>query len=378
MEDEHISARTKFSLGIFLATTLTMMGTGCSLWNQPPVNNGDPITTTPLINDTTLAQALLTEDDITTVDGMEDARPAVVELNDHLDTTIPADYNFYVAQMWYDRPTSTTLLQTAITQLADPQTAQAAIVAQAKDFTPVAEAKSVGDTTVVYYQAANDEDQAVLTYRFTVDQYSTKVQVYATTDDALSDTELQTAMTPIAYDLAARQANKLKAFLNGQYTPPQPTPVMQHLPTILPATTYVGQVAMTDQEWLGVSFDMERDHLTGYTSGGVGRFKMMNNKDEVVEVAMMEFDTAEHAQTFQAELKAGIDGQTTTKIEVPADLGVDQVDAIHRPGLVELQALQDNYVIDISIFAPFSPTDEPSKDDLLTMSREVLKNFKPE
>lgn len=376
MGEQYLSHKTKLSVGIFLATTFIMLGAGCSLWNGK-----NQITKAPLVvNDGTLAQVLLSATDVARQTGMENARPQLLELNHHLDATIPNDYNFYVARSWYDRPSSNILMQNAITQFVDAAGAKATIIDQAKQHVLITIPEPVGDTAVAYYQAASDTDPATLVYRFTIGEYAAKVQLFLATNAPMSDTETQNVLLPIATSAIKIQAAKLTAFLSGNYVVPEPNVVMKKLPTTLTGTTYIGTVPMTDPEWLGVSFDMERDNLIGYKTGGVSRFELKNKPGEVVEVVVMEFDTAEHAKTFQEELKAGVDGKTTTKIDLPNDLTEKQTvqaDAIHRSGLVELQALAnyDNTVIDISIFAPFANDDNPSADDLIRISKEAIGNF---
>lgn len=330
------------------------------------------------LEDSEVALGLLTAEDMTGINVLSNIRPMTIELNDHLDGDYLEDYMFFVSRGWYDRATGSQIFHNAITKYRLPAVAAEQIVVLAGDEQTVTElAQPIGDTQVVYFLPADDTQLATLVYRFTVGQYGVKVQVSDVTG-AADMTAVQTDLLAQAEQIAEYQYEKVYSLIYSVGVEPAINDAIAHLPESISGTTFIGTSLMTDQEWLGLTYDLESENIAGFVNGGIARYQIDARPDEVVEVSVMEFGTAEEAEAFRdGLLVAGAAAESGTEIALPASL--DEVaDAIQQDTLVELQAAMGYYLIDISIFAPFAETDGTAAEaDLITMSEEIIGNFQP-
>ncbi len=376
------------------------MGSGCMQPTPPPVstepkvnsnlvqwgNTNDTVVDTGL-EDSAIALALLDADDVETLGVFEDPLPSTIELNDHLDGDYLEQYDFFVSRLWYDRASGNSLMTNAITKYLLPSAAVEEIDrlgGEGSQLNTIAD--PVGDAQVVYYDAplfyygspASDAEPATLTYRFTVGQYGVKVAV-VDTGDVLDDTSvIQARLLEQASALAQVQYDKLSELLYRTVVATVTNDAIEHLPISVIGATLIGTVPLSAEEWLGLTYDLQRETIAGYVSGGLRRFQLEERPDEVVEVAVMEFSTPEQAQAFRDELLDGEDAASGTEIELPATISNSADAILQADTLVELQAAVDNYWVDITIYAPFATAELAAAEvDLIAISEEVLTSFQP-
>lgn len=330
------------------------------------------------VDDSALALALLNSLDVAVV--LDNMRPATIELNDQMDKDYLSGYSFFITRRWYDRTEGTELLFTALTKYPTAEAAQSDAERLVENYDAVS-VDQLGDTTFVGYDDplhyyGSPSDPATLVYRFTYGPYMAKVEVVDTGNAFDENSVIQARLVAIAEPLAQRQYEKLVDLVQAPTTETVTNPAIEHLPMTLSGATLIGTVAVSDEEWLGVTQDFEREALAGFISGGMNRFVFDDQDDHVAEVTVLEFATAEQAQTFQAELLTeGEAAATGTEIALPDTIAA-VADALEQETFTEFQAAVNNYFIDVTVFAPFAETDmEFSRAQLITTSEEVIGNF---
>jgi hypothetical protein len=326
------------------------------------------------INDSLLALALLNSKDVHSVINHKTIRPSLIELNDHLNPSIDKEYYFYVARTWYARKNGQPIITNAITQFKDTLTAKVAITQSPQHFIELTPSKPLGDSMTLYYQAPDKNKVASILYRFTVQNYVAKVQLFTTVNDtAASDAVIQEQLLPMATALAQQQADHITTLLAGTFPVPALSATQKLLPPTLNNTRYIGMVPFSAAEWLAVTNALKKKTIVGFSDGALNRFQLNSRPQEVVEVAVMQFNSPTTAKQFLAELVK----DPATSLELPATFG-EYSHAIQEDnfGLVELRAVKGQYVIDISIFAPFGDINmAAASTDIITISDEVLTNF---
>ncbi|HBY73502.1 MAG TPA: hypothetical protein DEG44_02290, partial [Candidatus Kerfeldbacteria bacterium] len=153
------------------------------------------------------------------------------------------------------------------------------------------------DDPLIYY--GGPSDPAVMVYRFTVGQYGVRIDLTDTGDVADGDSviydRLDETISPLALALEAR----LQDVLADETVALAVTPSVTALPSTLDGTTLVGTGAVTAEEWMTLTGD-DASELNGFTSGAIRRFQIDERPDEVLEVIVMEFATAEQAEALAA------------------------------------------------------------------------------
>lgn len=322
------------------------------------------------MTDATLGMALLTGSDVSDV--LDNVRPSTIELNDHLEKEYLQNYLFYVGRRWYERTNGVEIVYNAITKYPSAEVAQQETERLVTNY-PLVETTPVGDTTFVAYDDpllyfGGPSDPAHLIYRFTYGSYSVKVEVVDMGDPGDENSDIKTRLLKIAQPLAEREYEKLVDLLNAQTTEVPTNAALQRVPTDVSGLSLIGTVPVTAEEWLGATYDLTSDTVVGMTTGGMGRFIIDAQPDHVAEITVLEFATAEQAKTFQAELLTkGLAAETGTEIELPDSIA-EVADAVEQETLAELQTVVDNYVFDVTVFAPFTEVD-------LDFSREELKTL---
>lgn len=363
---------------VFSLSAVVLLVGGCTL-PQPTTNqsttNANATTktnTTSVVDDamtdSTLAMVLLTSSDMASV--IDDVRPATIELNDHLDKDYLQNYLFFVGRRWYERAGGTQVIYNAITKYPTTAVAQQETERLVVEY-PLIDGNYFGDTTFIAYDDpliyyGGPSDPAHLYYRFTYGPYSVKVEVVDTGfvgDDA---SEIQARLLKIAEPLAQRQYQKLADLLAAPTTETPTNTALEHLPRAVDGLTLIGTVPVTAEEWLGVSYDMTADDIPGFVSGGMNRFSIDAQSDHVAEIAVLEFDTPERAQAFQKELlTTGAAAANGSELDLPDSIAAT-ADAMEQDTLTEAQAFAGNYVIDVTVFTPFT-------DINLGVAREQVK-----
>ncbi len=325
------------------------------------------------LDDTKLAFGLLTLDEVKTIDEISNVHPSLIEFNDHLDNNREDVYVSFIARQWMNPLTGNVRIGNAITNYSDANLAQSGLEKLAGDAERIEEFAPVGDKNLLLYEKANDEFQlpAGLTYRFTLENYSVRVTVYTILENATDD-EIQKELLPIVEVLAKAQYERLSKVLNGSIIGPETNPAMEKLPEAIAGTDLIGTATVSALEWRGVEGSFEESGIPGFKSGALSVFKMQSRPDELVEITVMEFDTQESAKNFQQQLLP--EGVAPIKLSEALD---ETSDAISFPGGFELQSFQGNYMIDVSIFAPFGEIAEESvvMADMEKITTEIISGF---
>lgn len=335
---------------LLLGLTLTVLaiGSSCQSADQPPV-----ITSVGLNNDLTadeVAVVLLNEVDVLgTAFGV---RPQAVQLNDHLDDLADTNSEFFVSRQWLDELSGDAVMANAITKYVTSDIAQQQIVELSGDNTPLSVNATIGDSQVVY------QDGDLFTYRFALGVYGVRL-----TADSLITVS----------DLAQLQADKLSTLGHAPSIELPNNVAVQHLPTTVSGGELLGTANVTAQEWLGTINNVEATEVTGFVSGGLRRWQLTDRPEEVVEVVVLEMDSAEAADTLATGLLEFSD--VGIEIELPASIAAS-ADAMDNVDLVEMQGSVGNYFIDIVIMSPFGEVDNTAaKADLVTIAEEVVTGF---
>jgi hypothetical protein len=341
----------------------------------------------PAISSTALTVALLTDDEIQAVQGLEDAHPATIELSDRLETDRQDSYLYSVARAWYDPLRADAWVANAITLYGSGEEAIVGTDLLAGDVETLSGASPVGDYSVAYYSDPEEGDDAFesnlpnVTYRFVVGPCSVKVRVFAQGDlVALPVDSMKSELERMAYALANAQVERLESVLNDQWfaaanltdaTTLLPNAAILHLPESFSGTTLIGTSFFTQREWRGMEGNFDKD-IPGFQSGALRRFEIDARPGEVVEVAVFEFDTAAAAQVFQSEL---VNGDGVTVLTLGTDL--DPVgDAISINGIYELQMVQGHYMVDVSVMSPFGEIDPQAAEvDMQAFALEVIEQW---
>lgn len=347
---------TKLAFGLIVLSTLS----GCSWFEQPPTT--PDIISVSLNNDMTadeVATVLLNEVDV--LGAVFAVRPQTVQFNDHLDEQLDLERldeedssEFFVSRAWWDEMTGETAIHNAITKYVSTDVAQAQIIALAGGREQIQPAVAVGDSQVVY-----DDGDSGVTYRFTMGVYGVRVSA-----DTLTT----------ATNLAQLQAGKLADIGHAPNVELSSNDAVQHLPATVTGGTLLGTGSVTAEEWLGTTYNLESDTIPGFVTGGLRRWQITDRPAEIVEVTVLEMETADAATSFAEDLLPSSD--VDLELELPASIA-DQADAVDNTDLFELQAGIGNYFIDITIMAPFGQIDvEAAQADLVAMSEAVIAEFK--
>lgn len=333
-----------------LGLSLLAVGSSC----QSPVKDGG-ITSVSLNNTMSadeVATVLLNEVDV--LGTVFAVRPQTVQFNDHLDELDNTDSEFFVSRQWINELDGKAVLANAITKYISAAVAQEQIIELAGDHERLQPEVVVGDSQVVY------QDGDLVTYRFVMGVYGVRV-----TADTLTT----------ATDLAELQADKLADIGHAPNIELSSNAAVQHLPEAVTGGTLLGTASVTAEEWLGTILDVESEEIEGFVTGGVRRWQMTGRPAEVVEITILEMETAEAATTFAAGLLPSSD--VGIEIELPASIA-NLADAVDNANVIELQAGVGNYFVDIVIMAPFGELDvETAKANIVTIGQDVITNFVP-
>ncbi|EKD79487.1 MAG: hypothetical protein ACD_41C00057G0002 [uncultured bacterium] len=318
---------------------------GCT-WFQPDVTV-TRTTVTPLTDDTNttvttttyrdatadqLSLALLTPTDVTAY--VSDVNPLPLEFNGQLDTYLQ-DYDFYLARQWNDAE-GNKIIGNAITRYTSAEAAQANVADLAAECDEETD-QVIGDVTYVCYVEpllyyGGPSDPGYMTYRFVLGQYGVRVDLIDTGDVFDDNSVIYDRLKPMLYRLALAQADRLQDVLDDETLALVDTPAVGELPEAPDGTALLGSSAVTVEEWMALTGD-ESSELTGFASGAIRRFLLDERPEEVLEVIVMEFATAEQAEALLADFEAPTEG------------------------IAETQKTQDNFFFDISIFSPFGEMD---------------------
>lgn len=326
----------------------------------------DTFTPSPLTA-SELATGLLTAGQVNAV--VPNILPSIVEFNGQLDTYL-TDYDWYVGRFWRASDSADVVLVNSLIKYTSPTAAQTDVRALAAN-NELISAPELGDASVAYYDDpllyyGGPSDPAVLTYRFSVGQFAAKVElvdVGNVTDEA---NVIQQRLLNQVLPLAQAQYDTLVQLVSAPTTDVPSNVAITQLPETIPGASYIGTTVVTDAEWRGLSQD-DRVAIPGLVSAGLSRFSLTSRPSEVVEVVIFEFDTATAANQFRDELKDN--GEVITVPDTLADTAV----AITTDNMVELQAAEENFVIDISIFSPFEETNlAVAETELMTIAEKIV------
>lgn len=329
------------------------------------------------ITDSMLALALLTSEDIG--DTLENIRPATIELNDQLDKDYLENYLFFVGRRWYGREEGTEMVMNAITKYTNATRAQNETQRLAEEF-PLLNGETFGDVTYIAYDDpllyyGSPSDPAQLTYRFTYGAYSAKIQVVDPGSPLDDPSEIQARLLEIATPLAERQYEKLVDFLGAPTTELPTNVAIKRLPAELDGLALIGTIAVTAEEWLGVTFDLTSETIDGFVSGGMSRLSIDAQPDYVAEITMLEFASTEQAQGYQATFLTSGAAETGTEFSLPESIDAFS-DGMTQETLAEVQGVVDTFVVDITVFGPFVETDvDFAKEQATAIAENVLTTF---
>ena len=331
-----------------LALTVLALGSSCQSSDQPP-----QITSVSLNNDLTadeVAMVLLNEVDV--LGTVFAVRPQAVQFNDHLDDLTDTTSEFFLSRQWLDELSGDAILANAITKYVSNDVAAEQIVVLAGDSEPVVVDTTVGDSQVVY------QDGDLFTYRFAMGVYGVRL-----TADSLATVT----------DLAVIQADKLASLGRAPQIELPSNAAIQHLPASVTGGVLLGTASMTGEEWLGTINDMESAELAGFVSGGLRRWQVADRPEEIVEVVVLEMESADYPAALVAGFVSFSD--VVIEIELPASIA-DAADAVDNVDIFETQGQVGNYFIDIAVLSPFGEVDAAAaKADLVAISEEVIAGF---
>ncbi|EKD76686.1 MAG: hypothetical protein ACD_43C00021G0001, partial [uncultured bacterium] len=214
---------------------------------------------------------------------------------------------------------------------------------------------------------------ANLTYRFAVGQYSVRLTLFSTTTPEADLATAEQDLLPQLESIAIVQHNKLVDVLTVATVTVSTNTAIEHLPESLAGATELGTTTVNFIEWYGITYNLESDEFPGFISGGLRRWQITARPDEVIEATVIEFATADQATAFVKELLPSL--PDATELTLPETIA-DSADAVNNNGFLELQVAQGNFVIDLSLFAPFGSIDETAAvTDLVNHSETVVTNF---
>lgn len=316
-----------------------------------------------------VALALLTPAEVGGVAVVAKAQPALVEFNGRLDNTRNDAYDFYVARLWMNPANGNDWITNAITVYGSKKSAAAGLKAFASKGTKI-EGLPVGDESVVLWQSAVKKESASLTYRFQFGRFAARVGL-----NLPAGTTKQQAKRwlPEVYELAAAQASRLRQLEKGELKPDFPKEIVNLLPKKLPGTSLLGTALFTAQERRAMEHNFQtRGRIAGFRAGILRRFVLNDRPEEVVEVAVLEFDSGHSAAVFKAELQHSKGPQ----IQIASDLTGHSL-AKDFGDLVELQSVQDRYVVDVTLMAPFGTLNKGlAQNELSTFAQKTLVGFR--
>lgn len=297
-----------------------------------------------------ISLAMLTPEDIAAQ--VDNASPLPIEFNGQLHPDLQ-NAVFHIAQQWNDGA-GYRVVGDSITQYSSAETAQADVAVLASDCNQATE-QLIGDVTYICYTEpllyfGGPSDPAYITYRVVLGQYGIHINVVDTGEVFDDNNVIYDRLNPIAYNLTSAQVDRLQTVLADEQTALANTAALQMLPDAPIGTTVLGTAAVTIDEWLTLS-GLDVTLLDGFTSGAIRRFVLTDRPDEVLEVVVIEFASADQAQRL-------VDAFTTPPAE---------------SGIVESQFVQANYVYDISMYSPFEELDPKASADLTSYSNLILQ-----
>lgn len=316
-----------------------------------------------------VALALLTPAQVAGVKGLAKAAPSVLEFNGRLDTTRRDAYDFYVARLWLNPANGSDWITNAITVYDSKKSAEAGLQAMAGKGTKI-EGLPVGDQSVVVWQAAAKKEPAGLNYRFLVGRFAARVGFNF---PAKTTPQQAKRWLPQLHELAVAQALRLQQLEEGKLKTSFPKELAKLLPKKLPATSLLGTALFTAPERRATEHNFKsHGKIAGFQNGILRRFLLNDRPEEVVEVAVLEFDSGHSAAVFKAELQHSKGPQ----IQIASDLTGHSL-AKDFGDLVELQSVQDRYVIDVTVMAPFGTLNKGlAKNELSTFTQKTLVGFR--
>lgn len=316
-----------------------------------------------------VALALLTPAEVAGVKGLAKAAPSVLEFNGRLDTTRRDAYDFYVARLWLNPMSGNDWITNAITVYNSKKLAESGLQAFARKGKNI-EGLPVGDASVVVWQPAAKKEPAGLNYRFLVGRFAARVGLNF---PAGTTPQQAKRWLPQLHELAVAQALRLQQLEKGKLKSSFPKELSKLLPKKFPGTSLLGTALFTAQERRATEHSFKsRGKIAGFRTGILRRFLLNDRPEEVVEVAVLEFDSAAAAWAFKTELRHAKGPQ----IQVASDLAGHSM-AKDFGDLVELQSVQDRYVIDVTVMAPFGTLNKGlAKNELSTFTQQTLVGFR--
>lgn len=365
---------------------LSLLGVGCldsSTDPKTPIdrvsdNNDNIVVSNAYAAEATqTAYALLTPSDVWSVPALDEiAFPSMIEFNDHLDTSRTDVYTYYIARAWFDSTKDDNIqIENTINvydSAVDAVTGLDQLTAQSAKITG---SGPVGDVSYALFQPKSDGVSAAVFYRFQLDRYTAKVAVYDTDESSASEAELQAELEPQAYALAVLQAEKLEQLSAGTLDNSILYPDTYNLlPDAITGATLLGSTEVTETEWITVERNFSKD-IPYLESTVMNRFQVNARPDEVIEIVVFNFFNSDYADSFTNEFI----GAEDEELLLPYFL-VDSSSAKYLPDGygIELQGRYKNYVVDVTIMAPFGEFDtdaaitdlEQAADQVLTKIRE--------
>lgn len=336
---------------IFIAGTVTLLFLGASCFQSQPQDAA--LFSSSLNNAMTadeIATVLLNESDVQDI--ITGVRPRLIEFNDHLDDLTDTTTDYFVSRKWADASTGTPVMSTVISNYVDATTAQEQIIVLAGENEPLTTTSVIGDNQIVY----NDGD--LVTYRFAMGEYGVRV-----TAPSLEE----------AVSLAQRQADLLSQ-IGHQSTIILPyNNAITHLPATVSGGKLLGTTSVSALEWLTATNDLDSQGIEGFVSGGLRRWQITDRPEEVVEVTVIETNSAAEADTMTQILKEAITSDSA--IELPNTI-TSKAAAISYDTVFETQGSVGNYFIDVIIFSPFGEVNaSAAMADLTKISEDIILNF---
>lgn len=346
---------TKLTVSLLAVTLLA----GCSWFQQPPatprISTSQDIVT-PSVGEVTyrdltadeLSLALLTPEDVAAE--VADAHPLPVEFNGQLDPYLQ-EYDFYLGRLWNDA-NGDMLVSDAVTRYTSAAAAQTNVSDLSAGCDQVL-IDGIGDVFFVCYDDpllyyGSPSDPASMVYRFTLGQYGVRLDLVDTGDVTDDNSVIYDRLDKILGALALVQEQHLQELAALDTADLVASAALERLPDTLAGTTLVGTGALTAEEWMSLTGDTT-DELTGFISGAIRRFQSDARPDEVVEVIVMEFETAAQAEALRADFVNVVDDS-----------------------LVESQVTVDNFFYDIGIFSPFADMDGAAAElEMATYLEEI-------
>src|SRR3989338_96550 len=338
---------------------------------------------TSKIQDSDWALAILTEKEIAeATDSQGEIRTQLIEFNDHMEPEEKgAPFKSVIGRAIIDRKTGNIFAGNAIVSFNSREEAKNFVTVKSEGETKLTPQKQYGESSIVYFQEANEFDPANVTYRLTQATVAAKIQVFDRNNAITSADEGEKELLPFAEKLAAKQLERIKRVLNGfeRFSNEPQNIAMRKLPKTVADTTYLGTAKVEGSDWLGTLRDFENDTFEGFQSGGLARFQVNKRPKEAIEIVILEFKTPELASAYQSELlKTGVaadESVQSSEIELPESID-SEADGLAQETLAEIQSAQGRFVVDISILSPFDVLNqEAAVEDLIKISEKILGEF---